>query len=710
MAKKLFFGALLGFLAAVLVWIFAKYIAADLMYSYEAKTYDWRVTRKIMDAQTIDDIVIIDIDERSNQMLGKYSLWPRSYHSRLVKFLSDAGALAIGLDILYDPFTWRPEQDEEFIQTLKDAGNAYIAIYFGEADSNTFRYPMTSEPRGYHAEQYYYQLPKKEMQRFQSEDRFESSFIDLLNAGRGDGHVNFSADVDGVVRSIHLFTEFNDHLYPALSFKMFMDLIGADSISVNDADNFVLFGNGEKLTEIPVDEKGNMLINYYGGFKTFRYISFYDVLEKRVPPEYFEGKIVFVGTSLAGLFDLRNVPFMQTFPGVEIHANILYTLLRQNFIKPLGGLYTFLIMAAFGIVIGSILSFIGPLFSIILVILVGIGYTMVSAYLFVSDNIWLEIIAPLLTLFLTFTFAYIYRYLTEEKNKRFIRTTFSHFVTKSVVDELLANPDKIKLGGEKKVCTVFFSDVAGFTTISEQLSPEELVRLLNEYLTEMTNIVFRYDGMLDKYEGDAIMAVFGAPIAHGNHALNACKTALEMQAQLVKMRDLWRKQGRPELTARIGINTGPMVVGNMGSENRFDYTVMGDAVNLGARLEPANKEYGTSIMIGEETYQMAKESIITRPLDLLRVKGKMEPVRVYELLATTEAGLDSEMQKIIELYDKGFELYLKQDWEGAIGYFKQALMAKRNDGPSKRYWQRAQFFQKNPPPEDWDGVFTLTTK
>jgi adenylate cyclase len=710
MLKKALNGALLGFIAAIVVWLLAKIIAPDLMYSYEAKTYDWRVEQKIYDAKPIDDIVIIDIDERSNQELGKYSLWPRTYHSDLVKFLSDAGALAIGLDILYDPFTWRPEQDEEFIQTIKEAGNVYLAIYFGEADSNTFRYAMNREPDGYQAEKYYYELPLKEMERFRHEERFESNFVDLINAGRGNGHVNFNADIDGVVRRIHLFTEFNNHLYPSLSFKMFMDLIGCDSIVVNNAGNFELYSQGELLTEVPVDEKGNMLINYYGGFKTFRYISFYDVLKKRVPPEFFENKIVFVGTSLAGLFDLRNVPFMQTFPGVEIHTNILYTLLKQDFIRPLSGLTTFLITVAFGVIMGIVLSFTGPLLSIILLFIISIIHVLTCRILFIESNLWVEIISPILTIFITFSFVYVYRYLTEEKNKRFIRNTFSHFVTKSVVDELLANPDKIKLGGEKKICTVFFSDIAGFTTISEQLSPEELVRLLNEYLTEMTGIVFKYDGMLDKYEGDAIMAVFGAPIAHGNHAYNACRTALDSQIQLIKMRDLWRKQNRPQLKCRIGINSGPMVVGNMGSENRFDYTVMGDAVNLGARLESANKEYNSQIIIGDETYQMAKDLIIARPLDLLRVLGRGEPVSVYELLGTKEEGATEDMLKDIEYFNQGFQKYLAQSWDVAIDLFQKALSYRRDDGPAKRYIQRCQLFQENPPGADWDGVYTLTTK
>ncbi len=714
-ASKILSGALLGFIAAVAVWVLAKYLAPELFYTYEAKTYDWRIKKKFTpDMPTIDDVIIIDIDERSNQLLGKFSQWPREYHSKLVKFLHDAGALAVGLDILYDRDTWHPEQDVEFVNTVRQAGNVYTALYFAQADSDNWRPVMTEEPEGFDAAKFYYRLPLSQIEKFRREERFESGFFDLLNASRGCGHVNFSADVDGVVRSIHLFTNFNNHLYPSLGFKIFMDVIGTDSIYFDEQrDVLALYGQNELLREIPVDDHGNMLINYAGPFKSFRYISFYDVLnakERNLPPELFQNKIILLGTSLAGLFDLRNVPFMQAFPGVEIHANIMYTLFRQSFIHRASKLSSFLIMAALGVVLGILISYTGPVLSIILMLLFGLGYIIGAAMIFLSSNLWIEMIAPLLTLFFTFTFVYMYRYMTEERSKRFIRSTFSHFVTKAVVDELLANPEKIKLGGEKKVCTVLFSDVAGFTTISEKLEPEELVHLLNEYLTEMTNIVFKYDGMLDKYEGDAIMAVFGAPIDIGNHAFNACATALDMQEQLKKMRSGWRKLGKPELSARIGVNTGPMVVGNMGSETRFDYTVMGDSVNLGARLEPANKEYGTSIMIGEETVKKAGDLIIVRPLDLLRVKGKTEPVKVYELLGITEKGLPNDMLRVVELFEKGFAYYLEQNWDWAINYFQQALSIRQEDNPSKRYLERCRVFKETPPGDDWDGMYTMTTK
>jgi len=706
------YGSGLGVLAAIIVWLFVFHIAEDLMYQYEAGSYDWRVKRKVLDApeQSIDEIVVIDIDGRSVSELGKFSQWPRRYYPQLIRNLNEGGAAAIGLDIIFDRDIWQPEQDVEFIEAVSQAQNVYNALYFGVADTLNFRYEMREEPESFQADRFRVRVKGAGNEDFHREQRFENEFIELLNASRGVGHVNFVADTDGIVRSIHLFTNFNGNLYPSLAFRMYLDMVGADSLVLENPQLLDVYAGGRVMQHIPLDEAGNMRINYHGPYKTFRYISFYDVLEDRVDSTYYAGKTFLVGTSLAGLFDLRNTPVQQAFPGVEIHANILKTLFESDFVTRTSEAATLLIMVVLGALLGVAMLYLKPVWSIVLVFLFSGLYVWIVTAIFFQSNLWVDMVAPVITVFVTFSAVYIYRFATEERKKRFIRSTFSHFVTKSVVDELLANPEKIKLGGEKKVCTVFFSDVAGFTTISEQLSPEALVSLLNDYLTQMTNIVFKYDGMLDKYEGDAIMAVFGAPIAQGNHAYNACAAALEMQETLVRMRALWRKQGKPELSARCGINTGPMVVGNMGSETRFDYTVMGDAVNLGARLEPANKEYATRIMIGPDTYEMAKDKIITRQLDLLRVKGKTQPVKVFELVGTVEKGVNDDTLRLLELFKRGFDEYLQQHWDWAINYFEQALSIRPKDGPCRRYIKRCRFFKENPPGSDWDGVFTMKTK
>ena len=712
---KILAGAFLGLISAVLVWLLAKYIAPDLFYSFEARTYDWRITTKTSDRNKndiIEDIIVIDMDGRSVSELGKYSQWSRSYFPKVIDYVKNDGAAVIGLDIIFDKDIREPLEDINFVNSVKKAQNVTNALYFAQSDSMNWRYVMKEEPSPFEWQRFSYSLPDNQRKYLPNQERLDNGFIELLNAGKSVGHVNIQPDIDGIVRKIFLFSSFNSHLYPSLAFQMFMDIYDIDSIKVETAENIQLFSEGNLITTIPTDNKINMFINYFGGFKTFRYISFFDVLkgEERLPEGIFKDKIVIVGTSLPGLFDLRSIPIQPAYPGVEIHASILYTMLTQNYIIKMSDLDSLLLLAGIGILIGIIIIFLTPMWSFILIVIMAVIHIFTSAILFFDSNIWIEIVTPLLTMFITFSGIYAYRYVTEEKGKKFIKQTFSHFVTKSVVDELLANPDKIKLGGERKECTVFFSDVAGFTTISEHMSPEALVQLLNQYLTEMTNIIFKYDGMLDKYEGDAIMAVFGAPIAHGNHAYKCCAAALEMQENLVQLRDLWGKQGKPKLYARCGINTGQMVVGNMGSETRFDYTVMGDSVNLGARLEPANKEYGTMIMIGENTFEMAKDKIITRQLDLLRVKGKTEPVKVFELLGLMEKGISEQKKQAVQFFEKGMEHYLTLNWETAIKYFNQALSVDNMDNPSKRYIRRCEQFLNNPPGESWDGVYTMLTK
>lgn len=711
-ATKLLAGFLSGLAGAVIVWLLTNIIIPDLFYSFEAKTYDSRIKLDIQNvrSQSIDDIVIIDIDGRSETELGRYQQWPRSYFTDVVKYFDEAGAAIIGLDIIFVKDKRNPQIDNEFIKAVKNTGNVVNALYFEQEDSLSWRYKMHTPPREFQWEKFAEYFPEENRDLFPYNDRIGNEFFELLNAGFSLGHVNFRGDADGVVRKIHLFNNFMDHSYPAFSFRIFSALAGITKIEFEENRYLKLYSEDQLVRDIPIDMNGNMIVNWAGNFQTFRYISFYDILMERVPKEYFKDKIVLVGTSLPGLFDLRSVPFNPQFPGVEIHANILYTLLSGEFISVTSATQSFLIYAILGIIVGIIIIFLSPFWSFLIILLLGMLNVFVAYMVQWEYNHWLPLVNPILTLLFTFTIVYLYKYNTEEKGKRFIKETFSHFVTHSVVEELLANPEKIKLGGERKNCTVLFSDVAGFTTISEQLTPEALVKLLNEYLTQMTNIVFEYDGMLDKYEGDAIMAVFGAPISHGDHAYKSCAAALQMQEQLVKLRAHWERQGRPQLHARCGINTGEMVVGNMGSETRFDYTVMGDAVNLGARLESANKQYSTSLIIGENTQDAAKDQIITRELDLLRVKGKTEPVKVYELVGLKEKGIPDQKQQILYLFQEGFKAYLGQNWETAVNYFKQVLNIDRLDGPSKTYIRRCEQFMISPPPADWDGVFSMQTK
>jgi adenylate cyclase len=303
-----------------------------------------------------------------------------------------------------------------------------------------------------------------------------------------------------------------------------------------------------------------------------------------------------------------------------------------------------------------------------------------------------------------------YKFNVAERRRRFIKRAFEFYMNPAVVDQIAKNPEMLELGGKEMDLTAFFSDVASFTTISEQLTPHQLVELLNEYLTAMTDIVLSYNGLLDKYEGDAIMAVFGAPIHYPDHATRACYVALDMQAELSRLREKWKQEGKPQLHARVGINSGNMVVGNMGSKTRFDYTVMGDSVNLASRLEGVNKQYSTSVMISEFTYALCKNDVQVREIDLIRVKGKAKPVSIYEVLGRSTDTLAVELKAAVERYLTGLEAYRRREWTKAIEAFEQALAIRPDDGPSLTYIGRCKQYLESPPPDDWDGAYVMTTK
>ncbi len=717
--RKFTIGIVSGFISLLFVWVLTEWLFPNFFYRFESATYDLRTTMNWRlslpddprQLKPIEDIVIVDIDEFSLQRLGKFHNWPRTYWAKAIRLLKKGGARLIGLDFIFDPDPRHPDEDREFIQALQEAGNVITAFYLAEADSENFLYAMPSEPAGFQYSHFMVTLPPELFYKIPVGDRMDPTFSEFFNASRGVGFVNIIPDPDGVTRWLQPFMRFNDHAYPAFSIKIAMVAAQINDIDYQANEHSIQFlSDGRTVWHIPVDDNGRFLIAYHGPFKTFRYVSFYNLLMERIDPRFFQDKIVLFGSSAAGLFDLRATPLQNRFPGVEINANIIYQMLNNQFITPLtpGSRFLFYLIAA--LIIGGLVVFFRPLGGILATGLAILLAFFGTFYALAQFHVWLPLVAPVLIIILTFSANYAYRFVIEERDKREIRRAFSHYLSPAVVDNLLKDPSKIKLGGEKKVCTVLFSDMAGFTTLSEQLDPEELVRILNRYLTEMTNIIFENEGMLDKYEGDAIMAVFGAPIDIGNHALKACKAALYMQRRLDKLRQEWTRRGWPALYQRIGVNTGEMLVGNMGSETRFDYTVMGDAVNLGARLESANKLYGTNILIGEETYQMAKEGIYARQVDLLRVKGKTQPVKVYELVGLTEEPLSIEWQEVLQYFERGYQHYLNRNWEWAMNQFRQVLQIKANDGPARLYLMRCQEFIKNPPPRNWDGVFTLKQK
>lgn len=471
---------------------------------------------------------------------------------------------------------------------------------------------------------------------------------------------------------------------------------------------------------VPTDESGRLLINWMGPqYETFRHYSIFDVLtgfsmaqgqDKADPKTAFKNKIVLVGSTAIGAHDMRITPFGVS-PGVEMHANVISNILNQDtLVKPEWfRMFDMFFILLLGLLFGLVLPRLSAVRGGIVTLFFFMGYLGVNIYLFVAQHYAITLLFPLAELVLIFISVTIYRYATEEREKRFIKRAFQFYLSPSVIDQLMKDPSKLKLGGERKVLTAFFSDIQGFSSISEKMDPQELVAFLNEYLTDMCDILLRYDATIDKFEGDAIIAFFGAPIDYPDHARRACLCAVEIQERMVVLRRKWTAEGRPEIFMRIGLNTGEMVVGNMGSAHRMDYTMMGDSVNLAARLEGAGKQYKIYTMVSEYTLAAAGDGFEIRELDKIRVVGKAQPVKVYELLGLKGKVPETKL-KAVEFFNRGLELYQNRYWLEASAEFRKALEADPTDGPSKVYIARCQEFSENPPPAGWDGVYEMKTK
>ncbi len=502
---------------------------------------------------------------------------------------------------------------------------------------------------------------------------------------------------------------------------------------------------GKHVMSIPVDSAARMLINYSGSKHSFPHISAADILSDRddaqiaVNPalygsktilvkkkDFLKDKVLFFGATATGIFDLRVTPFEENFPGVETHANMVANLLveharatgKADSVKGMPGFlkaypereakFMLPAMLIAGILFSALFAWVGSIAGLgITAAAIGSVYGLDKFVLF-DSGIVITVFFPMaliMSLFITLTF---YKYFTEERKKRQLKGTFAKYVSPAIVDEILADPENIELGGKRMELTVMFSDVRGFTTISEKLDPGALSDLLNSYLTPMTNLVFENKGTLDKYMGDAIMAFWGAPVHFKDHAKHACRCALQMLVKLKELQDQYKAQGLPSIDIGIGLNTGDMNVGNMGSDTVRSYTVMGDAVNLGSRLEGINKQYGTRIIISEFTHKEVSDAFVCREIDWVKVKGKLQPVRIFELIG--DNSVDDGKKALVAKFQEGFKAYHDRDWDKGIAVFTECLHMKPEDEPSQLYLERCQEYKKHPPTADWDGVFTMETK
>lgn len=710
-------------------------------------------------------IVIVGIDEKTLQTVGAFPL-PRTSYALLVNRLSAGGAGVIAFDATFptpennsseqalhqlqrELGSTAPAKVTAKIKQLEAAGDhdALFAAALQQSGRVVLGHLFLDKERAQasdakRAEEYFNIIWAKafpqvlkvksngrdfDMDRAWAENGggvypgAEANLAQLAEAAASYGFFNTNPDPDGTLRRGLLIARYQDKdFFPSLDmqalreYEKIPDQEIAAYISENGLER-IQFGRHD----LRPWHDGSVLINYAGPYRTYRHYSMSDVLSGAVLPDTFKGKIVLVGGTALGIGDLRSTPFEKQdagYMGVEVHANIIDNLLHsdekgRSFLTR--GLHEELIdtgfILLFGLVFGFWFSRIKPLYSTISVFLTLGAFAWLIYFSFAHWGLWLSCVVPAGTLVVNYAVITSFRMIFEEGEKRKIRKTFSQYLSPGVIALIEKDPQKyIRPGGETKDLTVMFSDIRGFTTLSEGLTADELVLLLNEYLGEMTEVIFHNLGTLDKYIGDAIMAFWGSPYPQDDHAYRACTCALQMIQGLDKLNAKWQAEGRKQIAIGVGLNTGPVNVGNMGSAKRLAWTVMGDNVNLASRLEGITKEYRGRIVISEGTYREIADQFVCRDLDKIRVKGKHQPVTIYELLDLAEN--KQKYEPLLSRYNHAMEAYRAQNWQEAASRLGEMLTHFPDDGPTQIFMDRVLEFMQNAPEPGWDGVYVMKTK
>jgi len=672
----------------------------------ELKFYDLRFKSRGPEKPG-DEIVIVKIDEESIRTIGRWP-WSREHWAKLIERLTEWEVKVIGIDAIFAEKE-STAADSQLAQAIDESGSVVLGYFFLTSEGE-----IRELKEGYLGGDVGPVGPQKIPILFRDQKAKEVPVLEALymrsnieiisEKAKALGFFNVVPDDDGTVRWVPLVIKFLKNCYPALAIQILNEYLENPQPPLLRVADFGLERVQLGDIVIPTDKTGRLLINYRGGRNSFRGHSFANVIAGEVPKEEFRGKIVLVGATAIGIYDARVTPFDAGLPGVEIHATVIDNILRRDFILRPGWVQAVEIPAiiVMALIPGLLFLRLSPLRAASISMGLLFIYILTNWYLFTSQRVWINLVYPILGFCGVFVATTVYQYFTEEREKRKIRNAFQFYVSAGVVDEILKDPGKLKLGGERKVLTVLFSDIKGFSYLSETLAPDTLSKLLNLYLTPMTVTVFKYQGTLDKYMGDAIMAIFGAPLEQNDHAEKACHTAIDMVGALKGLHKRWEIDGIPEISIGIGINTGPMSVGNMGSNMLFDYTVVGDHVNLGSRLEKLNREYGTNIIISEFTHRHIQDKFTCRELDIVRVRGRKEPVRIFELLGRDEPF--PKWSAFKRFFEQGLMAYRSQRWDDGIGGFGEALKIRPDDGPAKLYLQRCMQLREKSPSPKWDGI------
>lgn len=710
------------------------WLQLGLVQQLELWSYDHRLLQS-MPGGVDDRIVIVDIDEKSLAEVGRWP-WSRNKVARMVDQLFDHyGVAAVGFDVVFaEPDTSSGLKELEALARgplSKDAGfkklvdqqrgrldyDALLASRF-KGRPLVLGYYFANEGEGKSRTSGLLPPPVLTRDAFSGgiatipiKTGYGANIPVLQQAARIGGHFNPDPDKDGVTRRVPMLLQYQGNYYESLSLALLRAMFGQPEIVPGFPPGKAAMLEWLQVADlqIPVDSSATALIPYRGYQGSFRYISAADILHGTVPKKIMEGAIVLVGTTAPGLMDLRSTPVSAVYAGVEIHANMIAGILDNN-IKHAPAYAQGAELASLalgGVLLALLLPFLGPIWSLsltasLLAVAGGINYMAWRSGLVLP-------LASQLILFPTlYAFNASYGFLVESRTKRQITALFGQYVPPQIVGTMSKDPKRFTMEAESREMTVLFADVVGFTTISEALSPKELALFMNEYLTAMTAIIYEHGGTVDKYIGDAIMAFWGAPLHDPDHALHAVEAALAMQERMILLRQEMTSKGFPEIKIGIGINSGQMRVGNMGSRFRVAYTVMGDAVNLSSRLEALTRQYDTWIIAGQET-QKAVPGYLWRELDLVRVKGKNEPVKIYEPCGT-EITLVKLYANDITAFNKMVAACRSQEWDAAETMLQELIDHKPDRQLYQFYLARILQYRNDPPSPEWDGVCTFTTK
>ena len=765
-------GVIYSFCIALLVFLLVFIDPGGQLSTFEKKTIDLRYRFHAKPSAFTDDIIILSITEDSIKSLEPYYgrwPWPRSSYAETVDYLVADGAKAIGFDIIFSEKSLRgefdstqlnelkamsmnadvPEIREElverldairpelndalFVSAVQKAGTVFLASVFYADYKDIVLNPGIGAGKD-SAIKIKRALSKSSISPLSFSSQIKTffnatvPFSELADASAGIGHINLFPDSDGTSRRFLPVAAFKDMAYPSFPIHIAAFAKGIPVNEIKISKEGVVIGN----TIMPLLSDGSAFIPYQGGrivtdkqgnntYEPFyRYIPYHDVIASKdlresgkapvLPEKTFKDKIVLITATAAGLSDLRSTPFSPVTPGVEIHANIIDSILSKRFLKTMNPFFEKIYIFLLALVTALITRFTGP-YGILIVFAI-VGSVSGFHWWYFGHGFILPLINPLAAMSGTYLGVLLLKYVLERKEKSYITKAFGHYIAPAVLEEILKSPESLRLSGERKYMTLMFSDIEGFTTLSGKLTPEEVSHVLNDHMNRMVECIQQTGGTVDKFIGDNVMAMWNAPREQKDHAGKACETALLMLEALGK-RGRWMEERKIFLNIRIGINTGEMVVGNMGSIEIFDYTAIGNEVNLCSRLEALNKDFGTRIAVSENTYNEVKkyhaDKFIFRRMTRVILKGSSTPLNVYEL-AGWQNTIGEERLQAIEKYEKGLDLFIKGKFPEAKKLFSEAIAKDQSDTLPSAYLSLIDYYEKNPPPPDWQGTYIQRTK